>query len=133
METRVLREPRIIKYNTTMTEGQDTCQLCGRAVAELTEHHLIPRTRHSNRRNKRDFSRDEVKQRTLMLCGPCHDTIHATFSNKELERVYNTRESLLHAEPIRRFVRWVRRQPAGTQPRVRTSNTLRRQRGQKRR
>jgi hypothetical protein len=113
--------------------SESVCELCGRAVPELTEHHLIPRTRHSNRRNKRDFSRDEVKQRILMLCSPCHDTIHATFSNKELERVYNTRDALLQADPIRRFVQWVRKQPAGTSFRVKTRNDLRRRRKERRR
>lgn len=114
-------------------DSQTICELCGREVGELTEHHLIPRTRHSNRRNKRDFSRDEVKDRTLMLCRACHDTIHATFTNKELERIYNTRRALLDAEPIRKFVRWVRKQPPRIKPRVHTRNDLRRRISKRRR
>lgn len=113
-------------------DSRAICELCGREVGELTEHHLIPRTRHSNRRNKRDFSRDEVKDRTLMLCGACHDTIHATFTNKELERAYNTRQALLNAEPIRKFIRWVRKQPPHARPRVHTRNELRRRRSRRR-
>jgi len=47
------------------------CQLCGRQVGLLTRHHLIPRTRHANKRNKRDFERKEVKHRIAWLC-PLH-------------------------------------------------------------
>ncbi|MFP4054220.1 MAG: HNH endonuclease [Phycisphaerae bacterium] len=97
---------------------QGICEMCGREVIDLTEHHLIPRTRHSNRRNKRDFTREEVRERLMLVCPPCHKTIHAVLTNKQLEREFNTRESILEREEIRKFVRWVRKQPPYAKVRV---------------
>ena len=68
------------------------CALCGREE-NLTRHHLIPRTRHHNKRNKREFDRALVKE-TIGLCPPCHKQVHALFSEKELERDFRTIEAL---------------------------------------
>ena len=95
------------------------CELCGRRVAELERHHLIPRARHRNKGNRRRFGRDEAHGRVAMLCGPCHRTLHATFAEKELERDYNTLEAIRAHEAIRKFVRWIRRRPPETGVRVR--------------
>jgi hypothetical protein len=38
----------------------------------------------------------------------CHRTIHATLSNKELERSYATPEALRAHPEIARFIDWVR-------------------------
>jgi len=98
-------------------EAPATCELCGRAVARLTRHHLIPRTRHSNRRNKRDFGRHEVHERVAWLCRPCHDHVHNVFSEKELERHFNTVSRLREHAEIARFVEWIAAKPAGFRPR----------------
>jgi hypothetical protein len=92
--------------------GAGVCQLCGRSVRKLSRHHLIPRTRHKNKRNKRTFSRQEV-HRTVDLCVPCHKQIHATVDNKELERRYNTLEALAAHPEIRKFVGWIGNKPHG--------------------
>jgi hypothetical protein len=83
-------------------------------VAKLTRHHLIPRTRHKNKRNKRAFKRIEVRTRILMVCSPCQNQIHALFSEKELERTYNTRDALLAHPEVSRFVKWIAKKPDGT-------------------
>jgi hypothetical protein len=88
------------------------CGLCGRVVERRTRHHLIPRSRHGNKRVKRSFSREEL-QRTVLLCGACHRHIHRTLTEKELEREYNTVEALLSHPDICRFVRWIERKPHG--------------------
>lgn len=89
------------------------CELCGRAVRRLTKHHLIPKTRHKNKKNKRHFSRREVHHRVLWLCAPCHHNIHVVFSEKELEYDYNDREKLLAHPEIQKFTAWICRQPDG--------------------
>ena len=94
--------------------GGGLCELCERRVRELTRHHLIPQTRHKNRRNKRDFDRNDVRQRIALLCRPCHSHVHATLGNKRLEREFNTVEALAAHPEISRFVRWVARRPDGT-------------------
>jgi hypothetical protein len=82
----------------------------------LTRHHLIPRTRHRKKRNKRLFEREEVRTRILWVCRPCHNHIHDVLSEKELEACYNTRQALLGHSEIRRFVAWIRSKPEGLKP-----------------
>lgn len=93
------------------------CQLCHREE-ETTGHHLIPVTRHKNKKNKRDFDRKEVKQK-IPLCRPCHSTVHATLSEKELEREFNTLQSLLGHPEIQKFIQWIKNKPVGTKIKVR--------------
>ncbi len=102
----------------TRTEN-NSCQLCGRSGMPLTRHHLIPRTRHSNKRNKKLFRRDDVKQRLALLCRACHSMCHSVLTEKEMEAGYATLAALASHPEIARFVEWVRHKPAGFQPRVR--------------
>jgi hypothetical protein len=90
-----------------------TCELCGREVGKLTRHHLVPRTRHKNKKNKRDFDRREI-HRTVGLCSPCHRHIHTVLDNKQLEREYNTVEALRAHPDVEKFVRWIGKKPHGT-------------------
>ena len=101
--------------------GDYTCELCGRTVNEVTKHHLIPRTRHANKKNKREFGRTEVRTRLALLCRPCHKQVHAVLTEKQLERNYNTLETLKAHEEIAKFIDWIKDKPAGTQVTVRTN------------
>jgi len=107
-----------------MSEGR-VCELCGRLVSLVTKHHLIPRTRHKNKRNKREFDRVEVKTRVAWFCRPCHDHVHALFTEKTLEREFNTLESLMAHPEIARFVTWIQRRPDGFRPASKTSGVKR--------
>lgn len=99
----------------TMSE-HEPCELCGRVGETLTRHHLIPRTRHANKRNQRDFDRTDVKQRIAWLCRPCHDHVHALFSEKTLERQFNSLDSLREHSDVAKFVAWIRKKPVGFKP-----------------
>jgi hypothetical protein len=91
-----------------MDEGNiRTCELCERSGVRCDSHHLIPRTRHKNKRNKREFDRHEVKDRTVWLCHPCHGTVHTIFTEKELERELNSLEKIKSHEVIQRHVVWI--------------------------
>lgn len=46
-----------------------------------------------------------------MLCRPCHATVHATLTEKQLEESFNTLQTLSSQPEIARFVGWVRKQP----------------------
>lgn len=71
-----------------------TCWLCNRMIGETVEwHHPIPKSRGGR-------SREPIHP-------ICHRTIHANFTNSELERRYSTAEALLGHTEIRRFVDWV--------------------------
>jgi len=90
---------------------EGACALCGR-VEKLTRHHLIPQARHHNKRNKREFSRQEVHQ-VAWICRPCHSQIHNLFSEKELERNYHTLDALRAHEELAKFIEWIRHKPGG--------------------
>ena len=93
------------------------CAICGRDEV-LTRHHLIPRTRHPNKRNKREFPRCLVKA-TVGICRPCHSQIHAVLTEKELEREWNTVERLRSHPEVAKFAAWIATKPAGFKPQVR--------------
>ena len=94
------------------------CELCGRTIASLTQHHLIPRTRHRNKRVQKQFSRSEMLARILWVCRPCHSHIHTVLTEKELSMQFNNRAALLQHPDIQRFVDWVRKRPTGFKPHV---------------
>ncbi len=103
--------------------GEFHCELCGRLVHEVTKHHLIPQTRHSNKKNKKDFDRTEVKTRVAWICKPCHKQIHAILTEKQMERDYNTLESLKNQEEIAKFIDWIKDKPADAHVVVRRVNS----------
>ena len=59
-----------------MAEKATQCGLCG-AEEELTFHHFIPRTLHSNKWFKKRYTREEM-QAGIDVCRECHDLIHNT-------------------------------------------------------
>ena len=84
------------------------CELCG--IDEVyNEHHLIPRTCHSNKWFKKRYSRERM-QATIAICPDCHRAIHRLIPDeKELGRHFNTLPSLLAHPQLRRYVAWVRK------------------------
>lgn len=93
-------------------ESSGECGLCERVVERRTRHHLIPRSRHGNKRVRRTFTREELS-RTVPLCPACHRQIHRTLTEKDLEREYNTVEALRSHPEISRFVKWIEKKPHG--------------------
>ena len=90
---------------------EGNCAICGREET-LTRHHLIPRTRHHNKRNKREFERAVVRQ-VVGICRPCHSQIHALLSEKELEREFNTIAKLKEHPGVAKFAEWIATKPRG--------------------
>lgn len=76
--------------------GARRCALCGRAVARLSRHHLVPRS--------------EGGRTVVELCAACHQTLHAFFSNRTLSSELNTLEALSRQPGIARYLRWVSKQ-----------------------
>jgi len=95
------------------------CELCERASIEVTRHHLIPRTRHSNKRNQKIFDREDVRTRLAWLCRPCHGFIHKILTEKQLEFEYNSVEGLRAHPEIQKFTGWIRTKPPGLRVRSR--------------
>ncbi|MFE4573280.1 hypothetical protein [Paenibacillus chitinolyticus] len=92
---------------------QGTCELCGRHEVNRTEHHLTPK------------EKGGTFLPTAMLCIPCHKQIHALFTNKQLERGLHTLDALRDDERMRAFLKWIRKQPSASLPRIRKSRELR--------
>lgn len=85
---------------------QTKCELCG-LEAKLTVHHLIPKVKcHHNLKDKEDDPENH-----LLICRPCHDSIHANFTENELRDFYSTKEKLLESEEIQKFIKWRRKHP----------------------
>jgi hypothetical protein len=75
------------------------CEICGRDLGtkSVDEHHLVPKT----------FKGKE----TVKLHKICHRKIHATFTEREMEKYYHTTERLREHEEIQKFTKWVSKKP----------------------
>jgi 5-methylcytosine-specific restriction protein A len=63
-----------------------------------------------------------------MVCRPCHEQIHAVFTNGELRADYDTIETLRDADRLQTYLEWIR----GTDKldiQVTTSDQVRKRRG----
>jgi hypothetical protein len=82
----------------------DACPLCTRPNYNPSDHHLVPKTRGG--------------RVTKTICRDCHSAIHATFSNKELEREYSTVEALLAHDGFARIIRFIAKQDGKVRTRL---------------
>jgi hypothetical protein len=66
---------------------------------------------------RRKMARHELKRRdpgsTVDLCRPCHGNVHASLSNGDLGRGYDSLEALSSHPDVRKFTDWVRNKPHG--------------------
>jgi 5-methylcytosine-specific restriction endonuclease McrA len=70
------------------------CFLCGRPLGRKIEwHHVVPKSRGG--------------RETEPVHPICHRTIHATLSNKQLEREFSSADALRAHPEIATFIRWV--------------------------
>ncbi|MFO0758166.1 MAG: hypothetical protein U0359_16845 [Byssovorax sp.] len=82
----------------------DACPICQRPNFHPSDHHLVPKSR-----------KGKV---TETICRDCHRAIHATFTNKELERERSTVETLLAHEGFAKMVAFIRKQDPGGKVRM---------------
>jgi hypothetical protein len=93
--------------------NDERCELCRRRVGQdtLTRHHLLPRA-HARRMKRRKMARRELKRRdpdrTVALCKPCHRNVHASLTNGDLGKDYDSLEALSAHPDVRRFTDWLR-------------------------
>ncbi|MYM55199.1 HNH endonuclease [Rhodobacteraceae bacterium GS-10] len=80
------------------------CPLCDRPIpsdAKQSLHHLVPRLKGGR------------NGPTVLLHQICHNEIHATLSEAELARDYNTIAALKSHPRLARFIAWVAKRPPG--------------------
>lgn len=81
------------------------CELCLKELA-YNFHHFIPRTLHSNKWFKKNYTREQMRE-GMDVCKCCHKTLHNLIpSEKEMGRNYNTREKLLAHPEVKKYVEW---------------------------
>jgi len=91
------------------------CALCRRHGPDLpTErHHLVPENR--------------AESPVAEVCPPCHEQLHALFTNEELRESYDTVAALREADRMRSYLSWIRTTKK-TDIQVRTSDHVRERR-----
>jgi hypothetical protein len=94
------------------------CEFCQRHISNLTRHHLIPRTRHRNKKTRRQFDRQAMTTRIAWLCRPCHKQLHALFSEKELAESYHHLDALRQHPEMQHFIEWIVGKPENFVPRT---------------
>ena len=68
--------------------------MCGRPIGSKVQwHHIVPKSRGG--------------RETAPVHPICHRTIHATLTNKELERSHASAQALRAHPEIARFIQWV--------------------------
>lgn len=87
-----------------------SCELCGRSQVELTVHHLLPK------------EMGGTFGETANLCIPCHKQIHSLYTNEEIAARLHTISQLSDDPQIKRFVKWIRKQPPSKMVRNRKAN-----------
>jgi hypothetical protein len=81
-----------------MSEADPLCALCGRPIpphARQSLHHLTPKLKGG------------AKGETVRLHQICHNEIHATLTEAELAREYDTPEALRAHPRLARFIAWI--------------------------
>ncbi|WNR44898.1 HNH endonuclease signature motif containing protein [Paenibacillus roseipurpureus] len=90
------------------------CELCDRVDVETTIHHLTPK------------EMGGTLLPTAQLCRPCHKQIHALYTNSDLvERELTSLPALQQDPAIASFLRWIRKQPSSSLPKLRKSQRVR--------
>lgn len=89
-----------------MEDNVGYCELCG-CKAKLTKHHLCPQVKCRNK--YKAIKNDSLN--IAMVCRPCHDHIHASFSENELRDNYSTLEKLKSSQEMAKFIEWRKKHP----------------------
>ncbi len=98
------------------------CGLCGRSIpagVPQSRHHLVPKLRGGK------------GGPTVLLHQICHSEIHATLTETELARDYDTLEALRRHPRLEAFTRWVARRPPGFRSKIPTGPRKRRRQEQR--
>ena len=90
---------------------EGTCELCNRQEMELTLHHLIPKSLHSRKWYRNRYKKEELKV-GIYVCHDCHVNVHKSAPEKDLGKLYNTKEKLLAFEPVKKFSQWIGKRPS---------------------
>ena len=94
------------KYPRRQSVGE--CPMCKRLV-HLTFHHLIPKKMHRRTFFKKHYTKQSLAE-GVDVCRLCHNGIHATYSEMELAKHYNTPEKLQQCRQLSAHFEWASKQ-----------------------
>jgi hypothetical protein len=97
--------PLTMKELKELANAPPACPLCERPNYSPSDHHLVPKSRGG--------------RVTETLCRDCHSAIHATFTNKELEREYATIDALMAHPQFARVIHHIAKQDGKVRTRQR--------------
>ena len=85
-------------YYDRLSKDFPQCTICGRKVPPQFQekHHLVPKSRKG--------------KETILVCTNCGNQLHKLFTNKEMEKIYNTVEAIIGDERVQKWIKWVRKQ-----------------------
>ena len=75
------------------------CPICSRLTPTdcIEKHHLVPKSKRG--------------KKTESVCVSCGDMIHKLFTNKELEKEYNTIDKIIAHPEIQKWMSWIQKKP----------------------
>lgn len=88
------------------------CPLCERLVEEVSDHHLVPKSRGG--------------RSTQPVCPDCHRMIHVLYDNKRLETELHSVAALQAEERFAKYLSWIRKRPGHRSYRARRPARVRR-------
>lgn len=77
----------------------DTCVFCHRNIP-TRQHHIVPKSKGGTE--------------TVSACYSCEDFIHKTWDHNQLRDTYNNVDTIVADTRFQSFLKWLRRQPIGT-------------------
>lgn len=95
----------------------DQCELCQRQVPHLTEHHLFPKSRHSDKKLVKLYGKERLRMDVAWLCSSCHKHVHKHLTERQLAYEFNSTAQLRAHTDIAVFVEWLATKPADFTPR----------------
>eukprot|EP01126_Amoeba_proteus_P064730 TRINITY_DN9094_c0_g1_i1.p1 TRINITY_DN9094_c0_g1~~TRINITY_DN9094_c0_g1_i1.p1 ORF type:complete len:215 (-),score=34.96 TRINITY_DN9094_c0_g1_i1:300-944(-) len=84
-----------------------SCLICERFMP-LTKHHLVPRETHTWYKKHHGMTHVELHT-GIMICRPCHSSIHKFIDNKTMAAEYNTLEKLLEHPKVQTWIPYIRK------------------------
>jgi hypothetical protein len=91
---------KIEHYRNVNSDPSAKCLICERSLGDklIEWHHLIPKT----------FG----GVITIPIHKICHRKIHATFTDRELEKIYHDPAVIAKHEEMQKFIVWIQKKPA---------------------
>lgn len=75
------------------------CSICHRKCSDefIEKHHLIPKQKGGKHSG------------VISVCVDCGNQLHNLFTNKQLQKDYNTLEKIINNSSVQKWIKWIRK------------------------